>query len=63
MFEKFKDLQLVVLTLVAFVLSAKIGRKPFCLNVNQLSEKQGMLVSTAGDLKFIVITLLEICSA
>ena len=33
MFEKFKNLQLVVLTWVAFLLNAKIGRKTFCLNV------------------------------
>jgi hypothetical protein len=48
MFEKIKNLQLVVLTLVVFLLSAKNGRKPFRLNCHHSPEKQGMLVRTAG---------------
>jgi hypothetical protein len=63
MFAKFKNLQLVVLTWVVFLLSAKYGRKPFCLNCHHSPEKQGMLVRTVGVLKFIVIALLEIYSA
>ena len=40
MFEKFKDLQSVVLTCVAFLLSAKNGRKPFCLNVTSYQKSK-----------------------
>jgi hypothetical protein len=48
MFEKFKNLQLVVLTWVVFLLSAKNGRKRFHLNCHHSPEKQGMLVRTTG---------------
>jgi len=42
MFEKFKNLQLVVLTWVAFLLNAKTGRKPFCLNVTSYQKARNV---------------------
>jgi hypothetical protein len=60
MFEKFKNLQFIVLTWLYFFECQK-WKETFLFKL--LPGKRGTLVSTACDLKFIVITFLEIYSA